>query len=118
MTVVIHFDIFLTQHFSTQEHDITAKWFKKSSSGFLSLFQGQGWTTFEKNIFVSAILFPRWLPPIFKACVHSKSGPIVFKLCIVIDITHGRMPTDCVQNSLKNMATRGDFVKPTLSMQC
>ena len=32
-----------------------------------------GGGTFEKKGFVPAILFPRWPPPIFKACVHSKS---------------------------------------------
>ena len=44
---------------------ITAKWFKISYSGFLCSFQGQGGQLL--------ILFTRWPPPIFKACVCSKS---------------------------------------------
>ena len=53
-----------------------------SSSDFLCLLLGQRGQLLKKM--VSPILFLRWPPPSFKACVRTKSrllSPIVLKLC-------------------------------------
>ena len=65
---------------------------------FLYTFKGQGAQPLDKKKLESVVLFPRWPPPIFLACVHFKSRLLSFIIIKLYTVD-------------KKVTTRDDFVK-------